>query len=75
MEGLSVRHMPFGSTTKLQDLQSRLSQRFSGQKREAEGMSQEKSKRRKSDATETSVVVGGTPSKHKKSKKDKKSHE
>jgi hypothetical protein len=68
VEGLRVRHMPFGSATDLKDLQARTHKRGNVEV----GRSQEKSKRRKSELKESSVIDLETPSKHKE-KKPKKS--
>jgi hypothetical protein len=82
VEGLTVRHLPFGSTTKLEDLRSRTSQSPKLRVREGESSElvprKEKHKKRKSELKESAspaIESVETPSKPKKSKKNKKSHE
>jgi hypothetical protein len=68
---LTIRHLPFGSTTKLEDLRARL-----GQYRDLDSEVKEKSKRRKSEVSDlTGTELTETPAKQKKSKKHKKSQE
>jgi hypothetical protein len=85
-EGLAVRHMPFGSTTNLEDLRSRTLETSKSRVRERESgepvLNKEKHKKRKSEiktepaATAPIVTeILETPSKPKKSKKNKKSQE